>query len=58
MYGLKISKTNFSVNEVPCEQHRVCDEEAAGHQRWRGQPQTTIAGGVEQRIGLFRAKTT
>ncbi len=42
--------------EVPDEYHCVPDEEAAGHQRWGGQPHKVLARGVVQRLGLFRAK--
>jgi hypothetical protein len=43
-------------DEVPDEHHVVSDQEAAGHQRWGGQPHKVFARGVVQRIGLFQGQ--
>ncbi len=43
-------------DEVPDEHYGVSDQEAAGHQRWGGQPHKVLAWGVVQRIGLFQGQ--
>jgi hypothetical protein len=41
-------------DEVPDEHHGVPDKEAAGHQRWGGQPHKVLSREVVQTIGLFQ----